>query len=219
MRPEASEKLAEICLTLLKFVSSHRGLTCVQPSLTHISYDNYDEYTRRQFVAKAPSRNPYGDEEEPNKFAEFDVFTKIRVLHQLSTWTLNNAERMRGLMEEKDSEQTQWVCAPQQSYASFTNIIDSASKNSAGTLRIAPTLYWTMIAYTVAPRHRYHLHLPRSRKQRQRPKHASHAALVLANASSSTTPLKTAKLRKRSRTTPRQKSRLMSQLKRTVSAE
>ncbi|THW98143.1 hypothetical protein D6D18_05282 [Aureobasidium pullulans] len=98
LRPEASEKLAEICLTLLKFVSSHRGLT----------YDNYDEYTRRQFVAKAPSRNPYGDEEEPNKFAEFDVFTKIRVLHQLSTWTLNNAERMRGLMEEKDSEQTQW---------------------------------------------------------------------------------------------------------------
>lgn len=69
----------------------------------------FDEYTRRQFVAKAPQRNPYGTEETPNKFAEFDVFTKIRVLHQLSTWTLNNAERMRSLMEEKDNEQTQWV--------------------------------------------------------------------------------------------------------------
>jgi hypothetical protein len=32
LRPEASEKLAEIALTLLKFVSSHRGLTCVQPA-------------------------------------------------------------------------------------------------------------------------------------------------------------------------------------------
>lgn len=77
--------------------------------LTHISFDNFDEYTRRQFVAKAPQRNPYGTDEIPNKFADFDVFTKIRVLHQLSTWTLWNAERMRGLMEEKDSEQTQWV--------------------------------------------------------------------------------------------------------------
>jgi hypothetical protein len=77
--------------------------------LTYNSYDNYDEYTRRQFVAKAPLRNPYGSDETPNKFADFDVFTKIRVLHQLSTWTLWNAERMRGLMEEKDNEQTQWV--------------------------------------------------------------------------------------------------------------
>ncbi|KAH0112546.1 hypothetical protein KCU82_g24220, partial [Aureobasidium melanogenum] len=98
LRPESSEKLAEIGLTLLKFVSSHRGL----------NFDNFDEYTRRQFVAKAPQRNPYGTDEIPNKFADFDVFTKIRVLHQLSTWTLWNAERMRGLMEEKDSEQTQW---------------------------------------------------------------------------------------------------------------
>lgn len=32
LRPESSEKLAEIGLTLLKFVSSHRGLKCVQPA-------------------------------------------------------------------------------------------------------------------------------------------------------------------------------------------
>lgn len=31
LRPEASEKLAEIALTLLKFVSSHRGLTYLHP--------------------------------------------------------------------------------------------------------------------------------------------------------------------------------------------
>lgn len=32
LRPEASEKLAEIALTLLKFVSSHRGLTYLHPT-------------------------------------------------------------------------------------------------------------------------------------------------------------------------------------------
>jgi hypothetical protein len=38
----------------------------------------FDEYTRRQYVAKAPERNPYGIEEEPAKFMEFDTFTKVR---------------------------------------------------------------------------------------------------------------------------------------------
>ena len=72
----------------------------------------FDEYTRRQYVAKAPERNPFGTEEEPQKFVEFDVFTKLRVLFQLSQWTLINAERMRERMPEaKDTEQTQWVCA------------------------------------------------------------------------------------------------------------
>lgn len=37
----------------------------------------FDEYTRRQYVAKAPDRNPFGVEEEPAKFADFDVFTKV----------------------------------------------------------------------------------------------------------------------------------------------
>ncbi|GAB7348671.1 hypothetical protein MBLNU459_g7034t1 [Dothideomycetes sp. NU459] len=98
LRPEPSQRLAAIGLALLKYVSSHRGLTL----------EIFDEYTRRQYLAKAPQRNPFGDDEEPNRFAEFDIFTKIRVLHQLSTWTLGNAERMRGIMGEPDSEQTQW---------------------------------------------------------------------------------------------------------------
>jgi len=37
----------------------------------------FDEYTRRQYVAKAPERNPFGTDEEPAKFAEFDIFTKV----------------------------------------------------------------------------------------------------------------------------------------------
>lgn len=100
VKPGPSAKLAEFGLCMLKFVSSHRGLT---PDL-------FDEYTRRQFVAKAPMRNPFGTEEEPKKFNEFDIFTKIRVLHQLSTWTFHNPDRMRERMEEQtEREQTAWV--------------------------------------------------------------------------------------------------------------
>ncbi|MCJ1407633.1 hypothetical protein MMC19_001704 [Ptychographa xylographoides] len=94
-----SEKLAEIGLCLLKFVSSHRGLT---PEL-------FDEYTRRQYLAKAPSRNPFGMGEDPAKFNDFDIATKLRVLFQLSRWTLINADRMKERMPEtKDTDQTAW---------------------------------------------------------------------------------------------------------------
>ena len=76
------------------------------------SHDIFDEYTRRQYLAKAPSRNPFGDDETPKKFKDFDVFTKLKILWQLSQWTLINADRMRqNLPEVKDSEQTQWVRA------------------------------------------------------------------------------------------------------------
>lgn len=77
-----STVLPEIGLALLKFVSSHRGLTyvCAPPypsALTMPSPEIFDEYTRRQYVAKAPERNPYGTEEEPAKFNDFDCFTKV----------------------------------------------------------------------------------------------------------------------------------------------
>ncbi|CAF9939363.1 MAG: hypothetical protein ALECFALPRED_008079 [Alectoria fallacina] len=99
LKPEPSQVLSDIGLALLKYVSSHRGLT---PEI-------FDEYTRRQYVAKAPNRNPFGIEEEPQRFAEFDVFLKLKVLVQLSQWTLINADRMRErLPEAKDNEQTQW---------------------------------------------------------------------------------------------------------------
>jgi hypothetical protein len=51
--------------------------------LTHNSPEIFDEYTRRQYMAKAPHRNPYGTEEEPAKFADFDIFTKVRIYHIL----------------------------------------------------------------------------------------------------------------------------------------
>ncbi|KAG0649550.1 Histone-lysine N-methyltransferase [Hyphodiscus hymeniophilus] len=99
----SSTILPEIGLALLKFVSSHRGLT---PEI-------FDEYTRRQYVAKAPERNPFGFEEDPAKFTEFDTFTKIRVLQQLTQWTMGNPDRIRERMEEqKDTEQTIWRIEP-----------------------------------------------------------------------------------------------------------
>ncbi|KAF2131395.1 hypothetical protein P153DRAFT_335654 [Dothidotthia symphoricarpi CBS 119687] len=102
LKPQPSEKLAQIGLALLKHVSSHKGLT---PEI-------FDEYTRRQFVAKAPTRNPFGTDEEPNKFDDLDVFTKIRVLQQLSTWTLNNPNTIREKLAATDSEQTLWRMEP-----------------------------------------------------------------------------------------------------------
>lgn len=74
-------------------------------------FDNFDEYTRRQYNAKSPHLdNPFGYEETPKKFSEFDVFTKLRVLHQLSVWTFWNADRIRSKMpEQRETEQTQWV--------------------------------------------------------------------------------------------------------------
>lgn len=74
-------------------------------------FDNFDEYTRRQYNAKAPKiPNPFGYDEEPNKFLDFDVFSKIRVLHQLTVWTFWNADRIRDKMpEKKETDQTEWV--------------------------------------------------------------------------------------------------------------
>ena len=68
-------------------------------------------------MAKAPQRNPFGEEEEPKKFVDFDVFTKIKVLVQLSQWTLINADRIKERMEEtKENAQIVWVWAPNDSY-------------------------------------------------------------------------------------------------------
>jgi hypothetical protein len=79
--------LQEIGLGFLKFLSSHRGLTyvfCASPRfdilLTQHSHELFDEYTRRQFLAKAPEKNPFGTEETPARFADFDVFKKVRAM-------------------------------------------------------------------------------------------------------------------------------------------
>ena len=70
----------------------------------------FDDHTRRQYERKAPSRNPFGIEEPYKKFNDLDVLDRIRVLVQLSQWTLAHPEHMRERMEEKkESEMIQWV--------------------------------------------------------------------------------------------------------------
>ncbi|KAJ2989268.1 hypothetical protein NUW58_g3555 [Xylaria curta] len=102
LKPQ-STVLVDIGLALLKFVSSHRGLT----------HDLFDEYTRRQYVAKAPDHNPFGTGESPSKFNDFDALLKIRVLQQLTQWVMLHPERIREKMDEqKPSDQTDWRIEP-----------------------------------------------------------------------------------------------------------
>lgn len=79
------------------------------------SLGNFDEFTRRQYVAKAPSRNPFGTEEEPKKFSEFDIFIKLRILCQLSIWTFTSVNRLRDAMPA-DSDHLEWVRGSTHSY-------------------------------------------------------------------------------------------------------
>lgn len=93
-----------------------------------VRFDNFDEFTRRQYNAKAPQKeNPFGYEEQPKKFLEFDVFLKLRVLHQLSVWTFWNPDRIRAKMpEQREIDQTGWVSATlDQSHVRPGCIIDS----------------------------------------------------------------------------------------------
>ncbi|KAF9869813.1 PHD-finger domain-containing protein [Colletotrichum karsti] len=95
--------LQDIGLALLKFISSHRGLT----------HELFDEYTRRQYTARAPEKNPFGAEEVAAKFADFDVSKKIRILQQLTQWVMVRPERVREKMEEqKDVDQATWRIEP-----------------------------------------------------------------------------------------------------------
>jgi hypothetical protein len=62
-------------------------------------------------VAKAPHRNPYGEAEEPKRFRDFDICTKIRILHQLTVWTFWNPDRIKEKMaaHPTEKEQVDWV--------------------------------------------------------------------------------------------------------------
>ena len=42
-----------------------------------ISDDQFDEYTRRQYLTKKPAVNPFGDGEKPGNFADLHVLTKV----------------------------------------------------------------------------------------------------------------------------------------------
>jgi hypothetical protein len=49
----------------------------VPGSLTHISLENLDEFTRKQYLKRRPDANPFGDEENPTTWTELDVFAQV----------------------------------------------------------------------------------------------------------------------------------------------
>ncbi|OBS27467.1 hypothetical protein FPOA_01409 [Fusarium poae] len=99
----SSIMLADIALALLKLVSSHRGLT----------HEIFDDQVRKQFANRSPNYNPFGSADAPLKFNDFDIFTKIKVMQQLTQWVMIHPERIRDKMEEqKDAEQTSWRIEP-----------------------------------------------------------------------------------------------------------
>lgn len=101
-----STALQELGLGMLKFLSSHRGLTL----------ELFDEYSRRQFTSKAPDiENPFGNDEVALKFADFDVFKKVRVLHQMTELMLRQPDKLRERMAEikdVDHDHTSWRIEP-----------------------------------------------------------------------------------------------------------
>lgn len=89
-------------MALLNMISSARGLVP----------DQFEDYTRRQYRNRKPDANPFGDEDEPIKFSALDVFTRVKVLHQLSLWIFVHPERVRDKMKDSDEkEQLTWVRA------------------------------------------------------------------------------------------------------------
>lgn len=77
--------------------------------------DNWDENVRRQYQYKVPHiRHPYGEDEQPKKFRSFHIFTKIRVLHQLTVIAFHNPDKLRSAYPDvKEAEQFDyWVCLP-----------------------------------------------------------------------------------------------------------
>lgn len=94
-------KLKEIGLAFLKFATWQRGL----------SLDNFDDITRKLFAAHTRGPNPFGTNEDPVHFNDFDVKTKIKALQTLSALTMRNPDRLRELMDatKEKSDQTYWV--------------------------------------------------------------------------------------------------------------
>lgn len=53
--------------------------------LTCRRHELFDEYTRRQYLARTPEKNPFGTEEIAAKFTDFDVLTKV------NAWSLSKS--------------------------------------------------------------------------------------------------------------------------------
>ncbi|KKA30521.1 hypothetical protein TD95_003375 [Thielaviopsis punctulata] len=98
-----STVLLDIGLCLLKYLSSHRGL----------NYETFDEYTRRQYLSKAPEKNPFGNNPVPLSFQDFDIETRLKVLQEMAQWTMINVDKFRDRMVElNENDHTSWRIEP-----------------------------------------------------------------------------------------------------------
>lgn len=61
------------------------------------SLDQFEEYTRRQYLAKKPEANPFGEEEQATKFDDLSVLTRVRtaISAQASTRELTSDSRLK----------------------------------------------------------------------------------------------------------------------------
>ncbi|KAH7326762.1 hypothetical protein B0I35DRAFT_457928 [Stachybotrys elegans] len=123
-----SPVLDDIALALMKLISSRKGLTCANsPTVQDFQFQKschtdsqidhshaiLDDQMRKQYLLHAPDRNPFGDEETPVRFSDLDVLAKIRILQQLTQWTMVHPERLRSKLEEqRDIDQTTWRIEP-----------------------------------------------------------------------------------------------------------
>lgn len=60
-------------------VCSHDLMRDFDPLMTTQRHEILDDQTRKQFLTKSPGYNPFGDDETPLKFNDFDIFTKVHL--------------------------------------------------------------------------------------------------------------------------------------------
>ncbi|EPS42800.1 hypothetical protein H072_3205 [Dactylellina haptotyla CBS 200.50] len=113
--------LHDVQIGLLKNVSSQRGLTI----------EMFEDYTRRQYMSKNPTANPFGSDPDPISFYKLEPETRvshplaplahnssnlapqIRVLHQLCMWILAKPEAFREKVDpHKLVDNTDWRIDP-----------------------------------------------------------------------------------------------------------
>lgn len=71
--------------------------------------EDFDAFARRQYVAKDPERNPFGVDEQPLSFLDFNIWSQICILQRFSAWVFHYPDRVRDRMQHGEQEQLQWV--------------------------------------------------------------------------------------------------------------
>lgn len=167
------------------------------------SLENWDKTVRTQYEYKAKDKpHPYGTDEEPNRFRNFHVFTKLRVLYRLAQWTFHNPDHIRKHFASEtdwDDQYMDWVRIVSMLHE-LPSILTSSSKRIqlAGTVKIAYTTNLVETDSTDVPILLYQSPPNRSRKPNPPRKRESQGLQSAENWMSQKTPI----LRWQTPTTP-----------------